>query len=78
MSSTINSMSDIGRALASKDGEIYLKQLNTLLDLQASAVDRKIRAGLDKKAYDQAAQHLKSIASAKLIIKSIYLFHANQ
>jgi hypothetical protein len=78
MSTTINSMSDIGRALASKDGEFYLKQLNDLLDRESSAVDRKIRGGLDKDQYARAQQHLRAIASAKLIIKSIYLYHASQ
>jgi hypothetical protein len=78
MSNQINSMSDIGRALSSKEGEIILKQFNDLLDLQASSVNRQIRGGLDKQQYAQAQHHLNAVASAKLIIKSIYLFHHQQ
>lgn len=76
--STINSMSDIGRALASKEGAIYLKQMNDLIDRELSAVDRKIRSGLDKTAYESAQQQLRALHSAKLIIKSIHLYHDSQ
>lgn len=74
----VNSMSDIGRALASKDGAIYLKQMNEIIDREISAVDRQIRGGLDKDSYAQAQQKLRAMNSAKLIIKSIHLFHDSQ
>lgn len=74
--SSIQSMSDIGRVLASKDGEFALKKFNDIIQAEVGQVERRMRSGLDKKEYQACEEQLKSLQSAKLILKSIHLYHS--
>lgn len=69
-------MSDIGRALASKECEIHLKQLNNAIDQEIAKVERSQRTGLDKAAYELSKEQIRALHSAKVILKSISLFHS--
>ena len=71
-------MSHIAVELAGKEGALTIKQLNALLDAQISNEERKKRSpkGLDKAAFDAVNERIFAINSAKLILKSVSLFHS--
>lgn len=71
-------MSHIAVELTGKDGAIAMKQLNELLDAQIGDWERKKRSpkGLDKAAFDAVNERIFAINSAKLVLKSVSLFHS--
>lgn len=68
-------MSDFGRQLAGKEGEFTLKTLKGVLGAETAKVDAAVRKGLDKAAFTKAQEHKMALASAELILQSVYLFH---
>lgn len=77
MKKKVEPMSEIGEALASKDGAIHLKKLTELLDLELIKVDQAVRRGLDKEAFEKIKAQQMALASAKLVLKTIHIYHAN-
>lgn len=71
----IDPMSDIGRQLAAKEGEFTLKGFRTVLNVESSKIDAAVRKGLDKEAFVKAQEHKMALASAELILQSIFLYH---
>ena len=70
-------MSAIATALASNQSALTQKQFNALIDAQIANCERQKRSpkGLDKEAFEAVNNHILALNSAKLIIKSVALFH---
>lgn len=72
---TTNPMSDIGRALTGVNGEKALKDFQAFIDNEQAKLKTSMRQGLSKQDYDLASMKLRAWDSARLILKSIHLYH---
>jgi hypothetical protein len=69
-------MSEIGRALASANGAIVQKQLDDVLTVEMKKAQLAARQGLSKQGFEDHGVRVRALESAKLIVKSIALYHS--
>lgn len=71
----VSPMSDIGRCVSDKNGAQYVKEVLAFIENEQNQLLTKMRKGLAKQEYENAKAKVRAWNSAKLILKSIHLYH---